>query len=129
MCKVWDSEPGLGGAPRPCGTRCPGDGSVLHGVQPADVASLRGLRLVEEDAPPAPSPPRPGPWDLGEEPAAGPPPSQPPPAASWQSDLWSDLVPGQSESGVSAATGIRKPSDEAWGKHSWGGLGIDMQVC
>ena len=101
-----------------------------HRVQPADVASLLcGLRLAEEDAPPAPSLPRPGPWDLGEEPSAGPPPSQPPPAASWQPGLWSDLVPGQGESGVSSATGIRKPSDEAWGKHSWGGLGIDMQVC
>lgn len=61
--------------------------------------------------------------------APGPPPPQPPPAASWQLDLRPDLLPGQGESGVSAATGIRKPSDEAWGKHSWGGLGIDMQVC
>ena len=94
----------------------------LHRVQPGDMALLLcGHRLAEEDAPPAPSLPGPGPWSS--------PPPQPPPAASWQLDLRPDLLPGQGESGVSAATGIRKPSGEAWGKRSWGGLGTDMWVC
>ena len=98
------------------------------------LARGRGLAAAWSPAggggcPPAPSLPGPGPGDLGKEPAADPPPPKPLAAASWQRDLLSDLVAGQSESGSVQPQGSGSHSGGAWGRHSWVGLASTRRLA